>query len=216
MKQIDYESRRMHMVDTQIVSRNIVNGSVLAAMRSVPRHRFVPEALQNEAYEDYPLPIGFAQTISQPYIVAYMLQLIEPEPWHRVLEIGTGSGYLTAVLARTVEEVYSIEIIAALHERAAKLLGELGVDNAHLILSDGNEGYSTAAPYDAVIVSAAARRIPPALVDQLKTGGRLCVPLGAASETQRLCLVRKFDDERIACSELDYVRFVPLCGKGES
>lgn len=212
MKQTDFTLLRQHMVDSQLVQRNIVNKSVLSAMRSVPRHCFVPAALREQSYEDYPLPIGYSQTISQPYIVAYMAQLIDPEPGQCILEIGTGSGYMAAVLARLVSSVYTIEIIPELHMRAAGVFDELRITNIHSVLRNGREGCPESAPFDAVIVSAAAPHIPPALVAQLKTGGRLCAPVGLAQGAQRLCVLRKFSGNQTSYTELDFVRFVPLCG----
>lgn len=201
---------RSRMIDTQIAARGITNKSVLRAMRGVPRHEFVPADKKAYSYEDYPLPIGFAQTISQPYIVAFMTELLEPEPWHRVLEIGTGSGYQAAVLAEIVDQVYTVEIIEALAKRSAALLERLRYKNVHTLHADGYAGWIDQAPFDSIIVTAAAGSIPPQLITQLKTGGRLCIPVGMPAEVQTLCLVRKFAEDQIAVDELDQVRFVPL------
>jgi len=198
------------MVRTQIVARGVKNRSVLRAMERVPRHEFVPNDKAEYAYEDYPLPIGYAQTISQPFIVAFMTELLEPEPWHRVLEIGTGSGYQSAVLAEIVDQVFTVEIIEALAKRATSLLGRLGYQNVHTLHADGYTGWADHSPFDSIIVTAAAESIPPQLITQLKTGGRLCIPVGMPSAVQTLCLVRKFSEDKVSVDELDQVRFVPL------
>jgi protein-L-isoaspartate(D-aspartate) O-methyltransferase len=170
------------MVRTQIEARGIGNPRVLAAMRAVPRHEFVPEHLRAEAYEDRPLPIGDGQTISQPFVVAAMTDLAKVEPTSRVLEIGTGSGYQTAVLATLAAEVYTIEIIESLAERAETALRRLGLDNIQFRVGDGHTGWPEAAPFDAIIVTAAPAEVPAALLDQLAVGGRLVIPVGEADQ----------------------------------
>ena len=164
--------QRQRMVETQIVSRGVSQPEVLAAMRTVPRHLFVPEALRSQAYEDYPLPIGAQQTISQPYIVALMTELLDLEGREKVLEIGTGSGYQAAVLSRVAGEVFTIEILEPLARQAQRLLGELGYKNVRTRVGDGYQGWPEAAPFDAIMVTAAAPRVPEPLKQQLKDGGR--------------------------------------------
>jgi protein-L-isoaspartate(D-aspartate) O-methyltransferase len=186
---------------------------VLAVMREVPRHELVPEEVRNSAYEDKPLSIGRGQTISQPYIVALMTSLAKPAKHHVVLEVGTGSGYQAAVLARLVARVYSIEIIEPLARSAAKRLKELGYDNIIVRHGDGYRGWHEHAPFDAIVVTAAARDIPPALIDQLKPGGRMVIPVGERFSTQNLMLVEKDRDGKTHTRRaLLPVRFVPLTG----
>jgi protein-L-isoaspartate(D-aspartate) O-methyltransferase len=198
---------RERMVETQIVSRGILDPLVLAAMRTVPRHRFVPASELGRAYEDGPLAIGRGQTISQPYIVAAMTELARPSPTARALEIGTGCGYQTAVLAECFREVWSIELEPELSARAAAALSELGYRNIHVRCGDGALGWPEEAPFDAIVVTAAPERIPPALPAQLAEGGRLVIPLGAMS--QELWVVTRVGGgfERRAVMS---VRFVPL------
>ena len=179
-------------------------------MRSVPRHLFVPEDRRRQAYEDHPLPIGYGQTISQPYIVAYMTELIEPRASHRVLEIGTGSGYQAAVLAEIVDSVYTIEIVPELAESAAERLDRLGYDNVRVRQADGYFGWEEHAPFDAIVVTAAAEHIPPPLVAQLKDGGRMVIPVGSPFRTQTLMLVEKGRRGRVTTKSLAPVRFVPF------
>src|SRR5690606_3580213 len=164
---------------TQIEARGIKDEATLQAMRTVERHHFVPEAYRNNAYDDRPLPIGHGQTISQPYIVAYMTATIEPQPDFKVLEIGTGSGYQAAVLAEIVDEVYTIEIIPELGEAASQRFEALGYENVHTKIADGYYGWEEHAPFDAIIVTAAAEYIPPPLVQQLKEDGKMMIPVGS-------------------------------------
>ena len=182
----------------------------LAAMRAVPRHEFVPDHYRNRAYGDHPLPIGYGQTISQPYIVAYMTEILHLGPGMRVLEVGTGSGYQAAVLAAVGCEVYTVEIFGALAERAGARLEKLAYDNVTGRHADGHYGWIEAAPFDAVIVTAAAGHIPPALVDQLKPGGRMVVPVGSVYGVQNLILVEKDANGEVTTRNLLPVRFVPM------
>ena len=166
------------MVDEQIVARDIKSPRVLDAMRKVPRHEFVPEAWRGGAYDDTPLPIGYDQTISQPYIVAYMSEALELDPSHRVLEIGTGSGYQAAILGELAKEVFTIEIVEPLAARARETLARLGHKNVHVRAGNGYLGWPEEAPFDRVMVTAAPDEVPPALVDQLKVGGLMAIPVG--------------------------------------
>ena len=175
---MDLTQARARMVQEQIEARGVRDPRVLAAMRSVERHRFIPAEYAEHAYDDGPLPIGDSQTISQPYMVALTCEAAALLGSERVLEVGTGSGYQAAVLAHLVQEVYSIECIEHLHQRARILLGAMGVTNVHLILGDGSEAYATAAPYGAIIVSAAMPHIPRMMLQQLAPGGRLVAPIG--------------------------------------
>lgn len=186
---------------------------VLAAMRSVPRHRFVPEALRSEAYSDRPLPIGEGQTISQPTIVAMMTHLLEPESGDVMLEVGTGSGYQAAVLSRLVGHVYSIEIVEALARASAKRLQALGYDNVTVRHGDGYAGWPQHGPFDGIIVTAGARHVPPPLVEQLKPGGRIIIPVGPSLGTQELRLIVKHGEGRVTSRTITPVRFVPLTRK---
>ena len=210
-KDIFFE-QRVWMVDSQLAGRDIVDPQVLRVMRRVPRHLFVPEKFREYAYADHPLPIGEEQTISQPYIVAFMTQALELKKGDRVLEIGTGSGYQAAVLAELVEEVYTIEIIPMLAERAEKLLKELGYDGIQVRAGDGYLGWPEAAPFDAIIVTAAPEHIPAPLIEQLGEGGRLVLPVG--DEYQELMRVVKEGGE-IRRENLLPVRFVPMTGKAQ-
>ena len=184
--------------------------AVMAAMRKVPRHRFVPALQDTFAYDNRPLPIGEGQTISQPYIVALMTDLLDPKPTDTVLEVGTGSGYQAAVLAELVAKVYTIEIVEALGIRARRILGELEYRNVELRVGDGYGGWPAAAPFDAIIVTAAPAAVPQPLVDQLKPGGRMVIPVGAQSEVQHLLLLEKQSDGRTTTRRTLPVRFVPL------
>lgn len=186
---------------------------VLEAMRRVPRHAFVPEAYQRQAYRNSPLVIGYNQTISQPFIVAHMTEMLELEPDHKVLEIGTGSGYQAAVLAELCEQVYTIEIIPPLGQRAAQLLEELGYDNIEVRIGDGYEGWPEHAPFDRIIVTCAPDDIPQPLVDQLVKGGRIVIPVGETHRTQYLVVVTKDQDGKIKEKKQYPVRFVPMTGK---
>jgi protein-L-isoaspartate(D-aspartate) O-methyltransferase len=188
--------------------QNIGDEMVLAAMNAVPRHIFVDEALAHLAYDDKSLPIGFGQTISQPYIVARMIEVMrDGRQMNNVLEIGTGCGYQAAVLAQVAREVYSIERVQPLHERASSLLRELRTRNVTLRYGDGNEGWAEAAPFDGIILAAAATHIVPALKEQLAVGGRMVLPLG--SQVQQLCLIER-DEQGFRETRLEAVRFVPL------
>lgn len=206
--------RRLRMVREQIERRGVRDPRVLQAMREVPRERFLPEAVREFAFDDAPQPVGCEQTISQPYIVAAMTELLRPEPTHRVLEIGTGTGYQTAVLARLVREVFSLEILPALHDVAKEQLRGLGVRNARLRLGDGWHGWPQYAPYDGIVVTAAPDRIPPALVDQLRAGGRLVIPVGPLCRVQELLVVEKQPDGRVVERPVMGVRFVPMVKAG--
>lgn len=207
----DYAVARQRMVARQLAARDIKDERVLAAMGQVPRHEFVPVKMRGSSYGDHPLPIGQGQTISQPYIVAFMSQAVAIEPGDKVLEIGTGSGYQAAVLAAMGAQVYSVEIIPELAQRAGALLKRLGYA-VHLKVGDGNYGWPQEAPFDAILVTAAARRIPPKLVEQLKRGGRMIIPVGPDSWAEELMLVTKDDQGKARRHSLMAVRFVPLVG----
>jgi protein-L-isoaspartate(D-aspartate) O-methyltransferase len=204
---------RQRMV-TEIRARGVTNSTVLAAMGSVPRHLFIPEEERSNAYEDRPLPIGYDQTISQPYIVALMTSLLGLRPNSRVLEVGTGSGYQAAVLSRLAGEVYSIEIVKPLGERARRTLEELGYRNVRVRIGDGYKGWPDAAPFDAIIVTAAPPRIPEPLLKQLKTGGKLVIPVGKAY--QDLIVLTKRRDGGFDRENVLPVRFVPMTGEAQS
>jgi protein-L-isoaspartate(D-aspartate) O-methyltransferase len=199
------------MVDQQIVARGVRDPAVLAAMRKVPRHEFVPEDLREAAYEDGPLPIGEGQTISQPYIVAYMTEKLELGGGERVLEVGTGSGYQAAVLGELASEVYTIEIVEKLARRAEKDLERLGYENIHVRHGDGYRGWPEKAPFDAIIVTAAPGRVPEPLVEQLAKGGRMILPVGDAY--QELILITRDDEGVVRRQRLIGVRFVPMTGE---
>jgi len=207
----DFAAARERMVEEQLVARGIENQAVLEAMRKVPRHEFTTEEMRGRAYEDRPLPIGHEQTISQPYIVAFMTEMLDPDAGDRVLEIGTGSGYQAAVLAELVDEVYTIEIVEPLAEDAAGHFEELGYDNVTARAGDGHRGWPEHAPFDAIIVTAAPDEIPQPLVDQLAEGGRMIIPVGPVGGVQELKLLRKEGDEIVTESVLP-VRFVPMTG----
>jgi len=200
---------RAAMVRTQIAARGIRNEAVLAIMDRVPRHEFVPTDQVRAAYQDAPLPIGHGQTISQPYIVAYMTEMLRLEPRDHVLEIGTGSGYQAAILAELAKDVVTIEIIKPLAEDAAKRLERLGYRNITVLHGDGYFGSESAAPYDAIVVTAAATHVPPPLVAQLKPGGRMAIPVGE-TWAQNLLLIEKDKDGKLTTRNLLPVRFVPL------
>jgi protein-L-isoaspartate(D-aspartate) O-methyltransferase len=196
------------MVRDQIAARGVREPRVLDAMRRVPRHLFVPEALRAAAYEDSPLPIGHGQTISQPFIVAWMTEALQVTPQSRVLEIGTGSGYQAAVLSLVVADVYTIEIVAPLAESARHTLESLGYTNVHAMVGDGYAGWPEHAPFDAVIVTAAPDQVPQPLIDQLRVGGRLVVPVGGGAAQQMTVITRRADG--VTREERMPVRFVPL------
>jgi len=204
-----YDAARKRMVSDQIRSRGITDESVLEAMLKVPRHKFVPAEYWDQAYNDYPLPIGYDQTISQPYIVAYMTEIVKPSEEKRALEIGTGSGYQAAVLSEIVDSVYSIEIIQPLAEESSARLKVLGYDNVVVKSGDGYNGWPEHAPYDIIIVTAAPVDIPEPLIDQLAENGRLVIPVGRQGGVQELILVER-KKGRIIKSRLTFVRFVPF------
>lgn len=203
-------AERARMVQTQIAARDVRDERVLAAMRDVPRHLFVPADLRREAYDDRPLSIGYEQTISQPYIVALMTQLAAVKPTDRVLEVGTGSGYQAAVLSTLAAEVYTIELTEPLGQAAAERLTALGYANVRTRIGDGYGGWPDAAPFDAIVVTAAPEHVPGALIDQLKAGGRLVIPVGPTFDTQDLELIEKDADGHIHKRSVAPVRFVPL------
>jgi len=207
----DFELLRERMVQDQLIARNISAASVLDAMRRVPRHEFVPRHLQDRAYEDTPLPIGRQQTISQPYIVALMTQLLKLTGEDVVLEVGTGSGYQTAVLCRLARFVYSLERYPTLGERAGERLRALGIDNAEVYIGDGSQGLPDQAPFDAILVAAAAPAIPGPLRAQLAEGGRLVLPVGDRAQQTLARVVRRGDAWHVA--ETIPVMFVPLYGR---
>ncbi|MDD5560407.1 protein-L-isoaspartate(D-aspartate) O-methyltransferase [Candidatus Methylomirabilis sp.] len=207
------EAARWRMVEQQLKARDIVDERVLDAMGRVPRHLFVEPALEYYAYEDRPLSIGAGQTISQPYIVALMIQLLRVQPWHRVLEVGTGSGYQAAILAELAAEVYTVEIIPSLAEEACTRLAALGYGNVHAQQGDGYEGWPEVAPFDGIVVAAGAPQIPLPLIEQLREGGRMAIPVGIARGTQDLILGEKRGGKFLVRSIAPVV-FVPLTGKG--
>jgi protein-L-isoaspartate(D-aspartate) O-methyltransferase len=208
---IDFPKARLKMVEEQIVSRGIKDAKLIAAMKKIPRHLFVEEALQNQAYSDHPLPIGEKQTISQPYMVALMTEALLLSGKEKVLEIGTGSGYQTAILTELSEKVFSIERIRSLAIRARKLLYELGYFNVEIKIFDGTFGWIEERPFDAIIVTAGSPDIPQPLIDQLAMGGRLVIPVGDAF-VQDLFRVTKAE-EGIKKEDLGGCRFVKLIGK---
>lgn len=206
----DFATERARMVDDQIAARGVRNRAVLDAMRTVPRHEFVPEAYRKSAYVDSALPIGLDQTISQPYIVALMTELVEPKPEHRILEVGTGSAYQAAVISRIVMEVYTIEIIPQLAQSATERLKRLGYTNVNVREGDGYQGWPDKAPFDGILVTAGATEVPKPLVDQLKPGGRMVIPVGSTSDYQVLKVITKRPDGSTRTEEITPVRFVPL------
>ena len=210
-KRDQFGRARRVMIERDLVSRGIQDRRVLEAMGSIERELFVPEKLRSLAYEDRPLSIGEGQTISQPYIVAFMTELLGLKGTERVLEIGTGSGYQTAVLGKLAAEVYSIEIIPKLSDRAKILLVQLGFDNVHLKVGDGFFGWEEQSPFDAILVTAAAPKIPEPLWRQLREGGRLIMPLGAERQAQTLVRVTKSDGKQVV-ETITGVVFVPLTG----
>jgi len=208
---IDFSKTRWKMVDDQVVVRGIKDQRVIAAMRKVPRHLFVEEALQGQAYSDHPLPIGDKQTISQPYMVALMTEALALTGKEKVLEIGTGSGYQAAILAECAAKVFSIERIRSLAIRARKLLLDLGYFNVEIKFTDGTVGWSDESPFDAIMVTAGAPDIPQPLIDQLKVGGRMAIPVGDAN-IQDLIRITKTEDG-IKKEDFGGCRFVKLIGK---
>jgi protein-L-isoaspartate(D-aspartate) O-methyltransferase len=210
--QDDFRERRLAMVEQQIRARGVDDARVLEAMRSVPRHRFVPADLAAAAYDDRPLAIGHGQTISQPYIVAYMSELLAVAPHHRVLEIGTGSGYQAAVLAMLAKEVYTIEIVPELARDAARTLNELGIANVQVREGDGYAGWPDHAPFDRIMATAAPEKIPQPLIDQLAAGGRLVIPVGEQYDTQWMTIVEKTPAGVVQRTTIP-VAFVPFTRK---
>ena len=206
-----YREQRLAMVEQQLRGRGIRDERVLEAMARVPRHEFVPAEHRDEAYEDHPIGIGAGQTISQPFVVAAMLEALSLRPEDVVLEVGAGSGYETALLAELARTVHGVERIASLAENARATLERLGYRNVSIVQGDGSQGLPDAAPFDAIVVAAAAPRVPPSLLDQLRDGGRLVIPVGSGI-AQELQLIRKSGDA-ITTRHLDGVRFVPLIGK---
>ncbi len=207
----DYDKEREHMVENQLVRRGIKDKRVLDAMRQVPRHLFIPEDMRGVAYSDGPLPIGQGQTISQPYIVALMTELLELTGQEKVLELGTGSGYQAAILSRLASQVYSVERHAALAEQAEEVLAKLGYDNVVIRVGDGTLGWPEHAPYEAIIVTAAAPDIPQPLTDQLTDGGRLVAPVGSRWSQVLAKITREGDT--LTREQLTPVAFVPLVGE---
>jgi len=205
-----YERERTKMVEWQIKARGVKDPRVLKAMQSVPRHLFIPEGLRQHSYEDTPVPIGSGQTISQPYIVAFMTELLDLDKNDTVLEVGTGSGYQAAVLAEIVKQVFTIEINEKLGLEAEERLKEMGYTNIDVRIGDGYNGLPDEAPFDAIIVTAAPTHIPQPLVDQLRPGGRMVIPVGPSYETQSLVLITKKEDGEILRETITLVRFVPL------
>ena len=210
--QDDLRARRAAMVSRDIAGRGITDTATLRAMRTVPRHEFVSPQLRHQAYEDHPLPIGHGQTISQPYIVAYMTELVRPRAGMRVLEVGTGSGYQAAVLAEAGAVVYTVEIFEELARTATERLRRLGYESVSVRHADGHHGWAEAAPFDGIVVTAAAGYIPPALIQQLRPRGRMVIPVGSVHGTQNLILVEKLASGQVRTRNLLPVRFVPLLG----
>jgi protein-L-isoaspartate(D-aspartate) O-methyltransferase len=205
-----FDEERQRMVREDLAARDITNPDVLRVMRETPRHLFVPEAIRPQAYMDRPLSIGQGQTISQPYIVALMTQLLEPARQHKVLEIGTGSGYQAAVLAKLVKHVYTIEIVPELASRATGTLNKLDYANVTVRLGDGYKGWPEQAPFDRVILTAAPPEIPKALIDQVASGGRLVAPEGRSAFSQELVVIDKAKDGTIKRRSAGGVMFVPM------
>jgi protein-L-isoaspartate(D-aspartate) O-methyltransferase len=208
----EMRQRRLDMVSRQIAARGIRDEAVLEAMRSVPRHLFVPKSMQERAYADSPLPIDAGQTISQPYVVALMTELLELEPQQRILEIGTGSGYQAAVLSTLVEEVFTIEIKEILYRQATERLEELGYGNVHTRHGDGYFGWEEEAPFDGIMITASVDHVPPPLLQQLVDGGKIVLPLGHPFSFQNLVVVTK-DGEDYRLRQVTGVLFVPMTGK---
>jgi protein-L-isoaspartate(D-aspartate) O-methyltransferase len=211
----DQAEARARMVQEQLIARGLTDARVLAAMAKVPRHAFVPREVRDEAYEDGPLPIGYGQTISQPYIVALMTTVVEPRPTDRVLEVGTGSGYQAAVLSELVAEVYTIELVEPLARRAEAELARQGCRNVKVRVGDGHRGWPEAAPFDAILVTCAPKEVPPDLVTQLKPGGRMVIPVGSQWGAQELYLLRK-GPTGLETQAVLPVRFVPMVKGGEA
>jgi protein-L-isoaspartate(D-aspartate) O-methyltransferase len=209
----DFAAQRQRMVQQQLEVRGIKDQRVLAAMAKVPREEFVPADARVDAYEDGPLPIGYDQTISQPYIVAFMTEQLRPKPSDRVLEIGTGSGYQAAILAEVVKDVYSVEIVEPLAKNAEATLAGLGYKNIHVRVGDGYKGWPEESPFDAIIVTCAPDKVPQPLVDQLKDGGRMVIPVGERFAQELYLLEKK--NGRLKESVTLPVRFVPMSGEAQ-
>lgn len=209
------EDERAQLVKQGVISQGVEDEAVIEAMRNVPRHLFVHESQRGNAYQNNPLPIGHGQTISQPYIVAYMSEMLEIEPGDKVLEIGTGSGYHAAVLSELTPHVYSIEIVEPLGELAAQRYEELGYHTIQTKIGDGYYGWEEHAPFDKIIVTAAPGHIPPPLMDQLKPGGIMAIPVGSAYQTQSLMKVTKTEDGDVRTERMLPVRFVPMTGEAQ-
>ena len=207
-----FKKKRETLVDQTIAKRGVKDKAVLNAMKTVPRHLFVPGGSISRAYEDRPMGIGYGQTISQPYIVAYMTEIIQPKAEHKVLEVGTGSGYQAAVLAELVKDVYTIEIIPELGNASAATLKKLDYKNVNVKISDGYFGWPEHAPFDAIVVTAAAEFVPPPLIEQLKEGGKMIIPIGSPYMNQTLMLVEK-KGAKITTKSLLPVVFVPFTRK---
>jgi len=203
----EWKQKAANMVEEQIVARGITNPDVVEAMKNTPRHRFMPENVRGKAYDDYPLPIGYEQTISQPYIVALMTKLLDLTGTERVLEIGTGSGYQAAILSRLADSVYTIEIVKELADRAEKTLYESGYDNVYVKHGDGYEGWEEFAPFDRIILTAAPPEVPPKLIEQLAVGGTMILPVGENS--QNLVEINK-TQQGTTRNIITGVRFVPM------
>ncbi len=212
----EHDTQRRKMVVDQIEVRGVKKPAVLEAMRNVPRHWFVPAHLQGLAYADRPLPIGERQTISQPYIVALMTEVLQLTPQSKVLEIGTGSGYQAAVLSEITPHVFTIEIIESLARRAITIFEQRGYKTIRLRIGDGHGGWPEHAPFDAIIVTCAPEHIPPKLIKQLKQGGRICIPVGAQGQVQELIVATKREDGSLKRISLIPVRFVPMTGEGKA
>ncbi len=210
------EEERRRLVQTGITGQGITDTDVIEAMQNVPRHRFVPEAHQRNAYQNNPLPIGHGQTISQPYIVALMAELLEIKPGDKVLEIGTGSGYHAAVLSELTPHIYSIEIVEPLGRQATELYRELGYNTIRTQTGDGYHGWEEHAPFDKIIVTAAAGHVPPPLIEQLKPGGIITIPVGSPYQTQILMRVHKTEEGGIRTERVLPVRFVPMTGAAQN
>ena len=205
-----FDALRKAMVEEQIRSRGVTHPGVIRAMLEVPRHEFVPEGYRSNAYDDSPLPIGLDQTISQPYIVALMTELVDPQLMHRILEVGTGSGYQAAVIAKLVSEVYTIEIIPEHAESARRRLKAMGLANIEVRSGNGYLGWPEKAPFDGILVTAGATEIPQPLIDQLKAGGRMVIPVGSGPNDQVLKVMEKRQSGALETRDVIPVRFVPL------
>jgi protein-L-isoaspartate(D-aspartate) O-methyltransferase len=208
----EFAAERQNMVEQQLKPRGIRDERVIAAMAKVPREEFVAENVRGRSYADSALPIGHDQTISQPYIVAFMTEQLRPKPTDRVLEVGTGSGYQAAVLAELVKDVYTIDIVEPLAKEASARLARLGYNNVHVKVGDGYQGWSEVAPFDAIIVTCAPDKVPQPLIQQLKDGGRMIVPVGTTMMDQQLYLLEKKNGE-LAQTAILPVRFVPMVGE---